>query len=219
MSTSDRRGGKKPSRATKPRSYHHGDLRRALVQAALDIVTEEQDWGFSLRNVARRAGVSHNAPYNHFADKDELLAAVAAAGLEQLGNHMRAAIASIDDAAEQLLQSGLAYARTGIANPALYRLIFGPALAQSGRRQEVYEAAGARTRGILEGIITHGSRTGAFAIAPDDANGHAVAVITAWSAVHGLTTLVIDGITDPQAPLEALVGGQVRIILNGIAAA
>ena len=68
---------------TRP-TYHHGDLRRALVDAALALVTEEQDWGFSLREVTRRAGVSHNAPYNHFADKRDLLAAVAAAGFETL---------------------------------------------------------------------------------------------------------------------------------------
>jgi AcrR family transcriptional regulator len=86
----------KISRAeSETRAYHHGDLRRALVQAALVIVTEEQDWTFSLREVARRAGVSHNAPYNHFADKSDLLAAVAAAGMERLGEGMKAAVAGI----------------------------------------------------------------------------------------------------------------------------
>src|SRR5258705_11133800 len=61
----------------KRKSYHHGDLRRALVNAAVSLLTKTQRWDFSLREVARSAGVSHNAPYSHFASKRELLAAVA----------------------------------------------------------------------------------------------------------------------------------------------
>src|SRR6186713_1832035 len=70
------------------RPYHHGDLRRAIVKAALDILSETQSLEFSLRELARRAGVSHNAPYKHFADKGELLAAVSAAGFESLTKRM-----------------------------------------------------------------------------------------------------------------------------------
>src|ERR1700736_6401701 len=70
------------------RPYHHGDLRRAIVTAALDILRETQSLEFSLRELARRAGVSHNAPYKHFADKRELLAAVSAAGFEALVKRM-----------------------------------------------------------------------------------------------------------------------------------
>ena len=66
------------------RPYQHGDLPRAIVKAAVEILGETQSLEFSLRELARRAGVSHNAPYKHFADKRELLAAVSAAGFEQL---------------------------------------------------------------------------------------------------------------------------------------
>lgn len=68
-------------------SYHHGDLRRALIDTALAMVTEEGAWNFTLREVARRAGVSHTAPYNHFEDKAALLAEVAALGFEALRQH------------------------------------------------------------------------------------------------------------------------------------
>ena len=61
----------KKSRRADPPPYHHGDLRRALIDTALELVTEEQDWAFSLREVARRAGVSHQAPYNHFPEKQD----------------------------------------------------------------------------------------------------------------------------------------------------
>ena len=78
----------KKIRRTDPPPYHHGDLRRALIDTALELVTEEQDWAFSLREVARRAGVSHQAPYNHFPEKQDLLAAVAIVGFERLRDGM-----------------------------------------------------------------------------------------------------------------------------------
>ena len=77
------------------RPYHHGDLRRAIVKAALEILHETQSLEFSLRELARRADVSHNAPYKHFADKRELLAAVSAAGFETLTKRMARAIAGL----------------------------------------------------------------------------------------------------------------------------
>ena len=76
------------------RPYHHGDLRRVIVKAALEILRETQSLEFSLRELARRAGVSHNAPYKHFADKRELLAAVSGAGFEMLTKLMASEMAS-----------------------------------------------------------------------------------------------------------------------------
>src|ERR1700734_2820688 len=108
--------------------YHHGDLRRALIETALQLVTEEQDWTFSLREVARRAGVSHRAPYNHFPEKLDLLAAVAAVGFERLRDGMLRAMVGIDEPAALLFAICRTYIRLGLENPALYRLMFGPAL-------------------------------------------------------------------------------------------
>ena len=112
-------------------TYHHDDLRRALIDAALAPVTEEQDWTFSLRELARRAGVSHNAPYNHFPDKRDLLGAVAAVGFERLRDGMRSAIAGIEDAEAAVVTCARTYVRRGLDNPALHRLMFGPALADT----------------------------------------------------------------------------------------
>ena len=84
---------KKSDAAADERPYHHGDLRRAIVKAALEILRETQSLEFSLRELARRAGVSHNAPYKHFADKRELFAAVSAAGFEMLTKRMANEIA------------------------------------------------------------------------------------------------------------------------------
>src|ERR1700681_4846784 len=122
---------------TKPRSnvperpYHHGDLRRAIVTAALDILSETQSLEFSLRELARRAGVSHNVPYKHFADKRELLAAVSAAGFEALTKRMGRETTGHDSARAQLFAALRAYIRHGVENPALYRLMFGGYLSGS----------------------------------------------------------------------------------------
>src|ERR1700678_861762 len=87
----------KKTRRPSPPPYHHGDLRRALIDTAMELVTEEQDWTFSLREVARRAGVSHHAPYNHFPEKQDLLGAVAVVGFERLRDGMKRAMAGNDD--------------------------------------------------------------------------------------------------------------------------
>lgn len=87
-------------------AYHHGDLKRALTDAALQLVQEKGPKGFTLREVARRAGVSAAAPYRHFADKAQLLAAVATQGFLQLHEVLDATIAANDDLAEQALAMG-----------------------------------------------------------------------------------------------------------------
>src|SRR5271169_5999506 len=185
----------KQSKTKKPPAYHHGDLRRALIDAALALVTEEQDWTFSLREVARRAGVSHNAPYNHFADKRDLLAAVATAGFSSLGERMLTATSGIERADSALVTSGVVYVTFGVENPAHYRLMFSSALitAEEGRPESV-AAAGLATRQILAGIIRRGAMEGIFnASLKQDEELHA-AVLAAWSIVHGLTMLTIDGV-------------------------
>src|ERR1700760_5194950 len=107
------------------RPYHHGDLRRAVVRAALEILGETQSLEFSLRELARRAGVSHNAPYKHFADKRDLLAAVSAAGFETLVKRMGIEAAKSAHPRAQLFAMLRAYIRYGVDHPALYKLMFG----------------------------------------------------------------------------------------------
>src|SRR6476659_10530206 len=117
--------GAMPRPRLQERPYHHGDLRRAIVEAALGILRETQSLEFSLRELARRAGVSHNAPYKHFADKRELLAAVSAAGFEMLTKRMARAIAGRGNARDQLFAMLRAYIDPGVDNPALYSLMIG----------------------------------------------------------------------------------------------
>ena len=194
------------SKSDGPRAYHHGDLRRSLIEAALALVTEEQDWTFSLREVARRAGVSHNAPYNHFADKRELLAAVAVAGFDTLGERLLAGTSGLEAADAALVKGGVIYVTFGVENPAHYRLMFSSALATArAGRPEPVAAAGARTRSILAGIIRRGAVAGVFDAAFAEEQALEVAVLSAWSTVHGLTMLMIDRIAEsPQLGLDGL---------------
>lgn len=201
-----------------PRPYHHGDLRRGLIDAALALVAEKQDRTFSLREVARRAGVSHNAPYNHFTDRGELLGAVAAAGFERLRERMLAAIADIDSAPAALAAGARAYVGSGVEDPALYRLMFGPALATvASRRPAVAREAGARAKTVLQEILLRGARSGAFAIAAERRNELAVTSLLVWSAVHGLTMLVIDNVGGSELPVHSLVARLVGVMLDGLA--
>ncbi|HUO88533.1 MAG TPA: TetR/AcrR family transcriptional regulator [Rhizomicrobium sp.] len=206
-------------RPSAPAPYHHGDLRRALIAAALALVTEEQDWTFSLREVARRAGVSQSAPYNHFADKRDLLAAVAVAGFHQLRDGLVAAVTGLDDAPDAFAACLRTYVRLGMRNPALYRLMFGPELTESKgakRPREVAEAGG-EAKSILERIIRDGATSGVFAV-PTGPNGQPLALATfiAWSAVHGLTMLVIDKLTGELVPVQRAIEAAIAVQLDGV---
>jgi AcrR family transcriptional regulator len=208
---------KKIRRAT-PQPYHHGDLRRALIDTALELVTEEQDWTFSLREVARRAGVSHHAPYNHFPEKQYLLGAVAAVGFEKLRDGMLQATAAIDAPEALLVAIGRTYVRLGLKNPALYRLMFGPALAEAGPgdRPTIARSAGDKARAVLEDVIARGARSGVFAVSPDDPQDQILAALSFWSAVHGLTMLVIDNIPKAHLSVDDMIERVLRTLIEGL---
>lgn len=202
--------------ASQSSPYHHGDLRRALVEAALALVTEEQNWGFSLREVARRAGVSHNAPYRHFPEKRDLLAALAVAGYEALRVKLVAAAEAAEGPEDELLAIGVAYVQFGTENPARYRLIFGSDLLTGGPGipDSVGEAAQA-AKAVLVDVVGRGVQTGRFAVSQDTQAERDLVVLTAWSLVHGLTMLLIDGLAGQAVP-PAVPESVTRTLLNGI---
>jgi AcrR family transcriptional regulator len=212
------KSARKPAKKTDARRpYHHGDLRRALVDAAFALVTEEQDWSFSLREVSRRAGVSHTAAYNHFAEKRDLLAAVAARGFEILRARMVEAMADPDGAEGALAATAHAYVGFAIGYPALYRLMFGAALAAHfAERPDIVRASGAAAKAVLEGIITDGARAGSFGVALEDSAAFGAAVLSCWSAVHGLSMLIIDGETEAGVPTHDMVERLIANLRDGL---
>ncbi len=170
-----------------PAPYHHGDLRRALIETALTMVTEEGTWNFTLRELARRAGVSHAAPYNHFEDKSALLAEVAVLGFQALRREMETAARTRSGSShEALVGVGTAYVRFGVENPAHYRLMFGPDLADRERHPTLAEAADAAFAALTD-TLARGQSAGE--LRQGSVQDQALA---AWSLVHGLTTLLID---------------------------
>ena len=197
----------RPEAALPAAPYHHGDLRRALIDTALAMVTEEGTWTFTLREVARRAGVSHAAPYNHFADKAALLAEVAALGFQALRREMETAARRPRSSRQALVGIATAYVRFGVEHPAHYRLMFGPELAEKERYPALQQASDA-TFAALTSVLERGQAAGQ--VRPGSVRDQALA---AWSLVHGLTTLLIDqrlsflGVSTGEAERQAKSAG------------
>jgi AcrR family transcriptional regulator len=201
------------------RPYHHGDLRRAIVRAALEILSETQSLEFSLRELARRAGVSHNAPYKHFADKRELLAAVSTAGFELLTKRMSEDIARLKNPRAQMFALLRAYIHHGVENPALYRLMFGGHLSgPEDDRPAIERAAAEKTKALIGGVIVDGGLGQPIPNTPRNERKIAGAILACWSLVHGLTMLLADGLVGPRSKSAELGEAIVQGIFDGLAA-
>ena len=206
----------KPESSERP--YHHGDLRRTIVKAALEILRETQSLDFSLRELARRAGVSHNAPYKHFADKRELLAAISAAGFETLTKRMTLEMARLDNPREQLFAMLRAYIDHGVENPALYSLMFGGHLSGPHYSRPAIELAEAeKTKALLAEVIVAGALGAAIPQTARNERKIAGAILACWSLVHGLTLLLADGLVGPRKKSAVLGETVVQGMLDGLA--
>jgi AcrR family transcriptional regulator len=209
----------KQKRTAPPHPYHHGNLRSALVGAAIALVSEEQDWAFSLREVARRAGVSHNAPYNHFADKRDLLAAVAATGFDSLRERILAETAGAGNLKAKLVKTAVAYVSFGVENPARYRLMFGSAAVPTPRETQPSSlvTAAASAKVVLEGFILWGSEQGELAVSSRRKEELQIAALAAWSTVHGLTMITIDRLAGASgSDIPELAEKVARLVCNGL---
>jgi AcrR family transcriptional regulator len=163
--------------STSKRGYHHGDLPASVLQSAAQLLEKEGLEGLTMRALARRAKVSHNAPYRHFPDRESLLAALAADGYAMLGKAQREAAA-----ADGLRGMGEAYVRFALEHPQRFRLMFGGAV-QIARHPVLREIATKTFEG-LSGALA--SRVAAAQDARD-------ASIAAWALVHGLAHLLLEG--------------------------
>jgi AcrR family transcriptional regulator len=170
------------------RPYHHGNLRAALIRAGLDLLAEAGAPGLSLREVARRAGVSHNAPYRHFADKEAMLAAIAEEGFLQLTSALEeAALQRPDDPVGQLAETAWAYVRFGVEHPQHFDVMFTSILGERTRYARL-QIAESRALGVLVAILAAGQRDGAVR-----SGQPRQLALAAWALVHGLTLLVGEG--------------------------
>lgn len=170
------------------KKYHHGDLKNTLIQAGVEILSEEGVGGLSLRKVAQRAGVSHNAPYFHFADKQALIAAISTEGYRILYEQLVMIRQTYQaDPRRQLVEAAFMYLRFAQTRPAHFKVTFSNAV----EREEAYPnlvAMADNLIGELIQIVDACQKAGILHPAP--AGAMAVSV---WSAVHGFTSLYIDG--------------------------
>jgi len=170
-----------PRKKPEPRPYHHGDLRASLLAAAARWLDEHGAATLTLRELARAAGVSHAAPYHHFASLDDLLAGVAELAFDRLADAMAAASADAGSPLDALLDIAQAYVREALAHPAQFRLMFGPMLARKAEHAGL-QAAAERSFGVL--------LAASRAYAPERGLELALA---GWSLSHGTANLAIDG--------------------------
>ena len=165
--------------------YHHGNLRAALIEAGLATLEQSESREISLRALAREIGVSANAAYRHFEDKDALLSALAAEGFRRFSAMQLQAMQGQPDMAVAGRASGRAYVDFALANPALFRLMFGHFL-HAKTDPELRQAANA----AFQGLVQASART--TGTAHDDERAVLMAILR-WSLVHGLSHLVLDG--------------------------
>jgi len=170
--------------------YHHGDLKGAILRAAEEILEEEGIQGLTLRGAARRAGASHAAPKNHFGDLSGLLSELAAVGFARFRDEMLSGVREGDPPASRSLAVGRGYVRFARRNPGLFLLMFRSEQLDM-ERPALREAAQAASA-VLAG--TTGGHPGASAPV---SLAHAVQMVGAWSTVHGLAMLLLDGRLDP----------------------
>lgn len=179
-------------------TYHHGNLRRALLDEALLVIAEEGVEGLSLREVASRVGVSHAAPYHHFADKAALLHALAHEGMALMDEEMALAQeAAGDDPKQRLLAIGMAYVRFAVERPDYYAAFTASELSTAGEEQP--EEAQGDTWGRLIDAVVACQADGSL-----PSGDPAVFAVYLWSLVHGLAELWRSGAL---APMPQSAGG------------
>lgn len=171
-------------RRAKP--YHHGNLREALLEAAVRLIAEVGPTAFTLREVARRAGVSHNAPYRHFRDRDDLMAAVAAQGFRELTRAMIEAAAPRSDPLDRLKHAGLGYVTFALRRPEHFTVMFDAPV--SKRKHADSAGAAEESFATLLGFVKGGQEAGR--LPSGDLQEMA---LLAWTMVHGIAKLAITG--------------------------
>lgn len=202
-------------RKKSPGDYHHGDLRRALLDAAHAILEESGAEGFTLREAARRVGVDHRAAYRHFGDRLALLAAVAEQGYRELTVALKAELGRVpsQDAPRRLTAIARGYVEFAVRRPGRYQVMTGPRVNEDGRFPTL-EVALAEAYHLVEHELETGILAGTFSSVDVTE-----VVLTLWASMHGLASLIAmrrirvrrDGLGDfAERALTHLVRGLLR---------
>lgn len=167
------------------KTYHHGNLKEALISAGLEILSQKGMEGLSLRNVAKRIGVSHAAPYNHFPDKQALLAAMSTAGHEQLHQTLLETFEKFKhNSTDIIIEIAWAYLQFALDDPNRFKLMFSGVLEEE-RNHPAYMEIAQKSISLFEEIIAFCQSKGQLA----ESELKSIA-IKLWSSVHGFTYLI-----------------------------
>ena len=177
------------SSAARPKQapYHHGDLKNALIRAGLEILSKEGVGGLSLRKVAHRAGVSHAAPYAHFADKQALIAAISTEGYRRIYESVGAAAARHpNDAAAQLVEGAWAYVKFALDDPDHYKVTMSGVVEKEQAYPALLEMS-KKSFALVLGIVETCQKKGVLRKGPPD-----LVAVGIWSLMHGLVSLLFE---------------------------
>jgi AcrR family transcriptional regulator len=174
--------------ASEKGSYHHGDLKNALIEAGIEILARDGVNGLSLRKVARKAGVSHAAPYAHFADKQALVAAIATDGHRKIHARFVGIMERYpDDPLRQLVETAWAYVEFGFEEPDHFRITFSGAVEKERDYPALVEMT-AENFGILRALVVRCQTAGILAPGEPD-----LAAVGVWGLIHGFVSLIQEG--------------------------
>jgi len=199
----------------RPKPYHHGDLRNALIQVGLELLSEGGAAALDLRKVARRAGVSHAAPYRHFPDKQALIAAINEEGFHRLAERIRCTLREVpEDAFEQLPAIARAYVQFAQENPWLMREMFSGLSIEREAFPSLYQASKIVFMLYIE-VVQRGQERGSII----DGDPGALAGVL-WSLLHGVAMLTIENqmrpYTDEPEGVENMTRFSVQLLYQGL---
>jgi AcrR family transcriptional regulator len=171
---------------TVTRTISKDDVRAGILEASLALMNEGGLGALSMREVARRAGVSHQAPYHYFTDREAILAELAGDGFDDLYDYMVSALGHARDRQSRARAIGEAYIRFALNHPEVFKLMFRCEMCDLSRYPDAKAKADRCFNAVVTALDAHGA-------AADKANPDLVPVIAAWSTAHGLATLLLEG--------------------------
>lgn len=170
------------------KNYHHGDLKNALIKAGVELLSKDGAEGLSLRKVAQRAGVSHNAPYAHFSDKQSLIAAISTEGFKQLYDELDAIVTTYkEDPKRQLQEGAWTYAQFAIKNPEPFKIMFSSALEKEKEYPAFVEISHKTFQRVVD-VVRACQEAGILRSAPSE-----LLAVSIWGQIHGIVSLLLEG--------------------------
>lgn len=196
------------------KKYHHGDLKNALIKAGVEILSKEGLSGLSLRKVAKRAGVSHSAPYAHFPDKQSLIAAISTEGFNQLYAELDAAVSPYaNDPKRQLIEGTRAYTRFAMKHTDTFKIMFSGVL-EKEKEYPAFVEISRKTFARVVGVVQACQDAGTLRSTPPE-----LMAVAVWGQVHGIVSLALEGqishtVLDHRTALEIVSVAIEQMILS-----